>query len=304
MPTDAFGTYALPDGYEATTGETIEANQHNTPLEDIEAGLTQRLMASGVKPMSGPLLLADGTEALPAAAFNSANSRGWYKTTDGIGISIGGTKVVEITSGGIKIGARFIGELIPMSRLNAPALCVAPVGQALSRAGYPDLWVVAQAEIAGGNTFYNSGNGSTTFGIGDVRGRVFAALDNMAGTATANRLSSILSSSVLGAVGGVQSHILTTSELAAHQHTASGWSSGNQSASHNHFIQFLERGVTGGGDFAVLTGGTGFQDTTDDQNQNHIHGGIGGTTDSTGSSAAHTNVQPTMMVAYALFAGA
>ena len=37
----------------------------------------------------------------------------------------------------------------------------------------------ASAEIAAGNTLYTNGNGTTTFGIPDMRGRMRAAKDNM-----------------------------------------------------------------------------------------------------------------------------
>ncbi len=39
MPRNGQGTYSLPPVYEAVTGETIEAQQHNTPLEDIKNDL-------------------------------------------------------------------------------------------------------------------------------------------------------------------------------------------------------------------------------------------------------------------------
>ncbi|MEJ5081045.1 hypothetical protein [Ochrobactrum sp. MYb379] len=39
MPRNGQGVYSLPPVYEAVTGETIEAQQHNTPLEDIRSDL-------------------------------------------------------------------------------------------------------------------------------------------------------------------------------------------------------------------------------------------------------------------------
>lgn len=48
MPRNGQGVYSLPPVYEAVTGETIEAQQHNTPLEDIAADLNQpRSVATG-----------------------------------------------------------------------------------------------------------------------------------------------------------------------------------------------------------------------------------------------------------------
>jgi len=48
MPRDGSGVYSLPPGYEAVTGELIEATQHNPPLEDIAAALTQSIARTGV----------------------------------------------------------------------------------------------------------------------------------------------------------------------------------------------------------------------------------------------------------------
>jgi hypothetical protein len=99
MPSDGSGVYTLPAGYLAVTGETILASQHNPPLEDIEAGMTARLMRSGVAPMTGPLKIADGTVGAPSLAFNTAPTYGIYKTTNGIGASVNGAKVMEWVAG-------------------------------------------------------------------------------------------------------------------------------------------------------------------------------------------------------------
>lgn len=55
MPYDANGNFTLATGYQAVTGQTILASQHNPPLEDIGAGLSQVLVRSGVAPMGGNL---------------------------------------------------------------------------------------------------------------------------------------------------------------------------------------------------------------------------------------------------------
>lgn len=48
MPRNGQGVYSLPPVYEAVTGETIEAQQHNVPLEDIASDLNQpRSVATG-----------------------------------------------------------------------------------------------------------------------------------------------------------------------------------------------------------------------------------------------------------------
>lgn len=87
--------YSLPAGYLAVTGETIQATQHNPPLEDIKDALTARLMRSGAAPMTGPLKIADGAVGAPGLAFNTAPTHGIYKTTDGWGVAVAGALVAE-----------------------------------------------------------------------------------------------------------------------------------------------------------------------------------------------------------------
>jgi hypothetical protein len=55
MPFDSNGNASLVPGYLATTGQTILANQHNPPLEDIAGMLSQLVLRSGIAPMSGNL---------------------------------------------------------------------------------------------------------------------------------------------------------------------------------------------------------------------------------------------------------
>lgn len=98
MPTDSGGTYSLPSGSTATTGDTILASEHNTPLNDIASALTARLPVDGSKGMSGALKVADGSQAAPSIAFASETSTGFYKISVGeVGVSIAGTKVLDWT---------------------------------------------------------------------------------------------------------------------------------------------------------------------------------------------------------------
>ena len=73
MARNGSGVYALPDGYEAVTGETILATQHNTPLEDLAAD------ANTARP-----IVAGGTGATTAAGARTALGvdRAMAKSTD------------------------------------------------------------------------------------------------------------------------------------------------------------------------------------------------------------------------------
>jgi microcystin-dependent protein len=93
------------------------------------------------------------------------------------------------------------------------------------------------------------GDGSTTFNVPDLRGRVAAGRDNMGGSA-ANRLTTAGSGIAgvnLGDAGGTQTHTLTTSEMPAHTHTA-GFGAGTSSpAAGCGSVGQIDTGSTGGG---------------------------------------------------------
>jgi len=298
MPSDANGVYSLPTGYLAVTGETILASQHNPPLEDLAASMSQRVMATGAKPFTGPVKFADGIVSAPSITFSSATSTGVYKTTDGLGVSVGGIMVAEFTAGGIRTGARYLGELIPFTGLTAQALTVLVYGQTLSRTTYAALWAFAQTEIAAGNTFYNNGNGSTTFGIGDMRGRVPAGKDNMGGSA-ANRLTATTmspNSTTLGAAnGGLTGETYTLVTLNLPPYTPSGSVSSGLGGS-------FTKGILQGGVTPPLTnvGGAASGGQIGDISVSSTFTG----TAQGGTSTPMPVVQPTIITNYLLFAGA
>lgn len=295
MPSDANGVYTLPDGYLAVTGDTILASQHNPPLEDLAESMSQRVMASGAKPFTGPAKFADGTVSAPGITMASATSSGWFKTADGWGFSIGGAMVAEITAGGIRTGARYLGELIPFSGIAAQPLTVLPYGQTLSRTTYAALWTFAQTEIAGGNTFYNNGNGSTTFGIGDCRGRVIAGWDSMGGS-SANRLTAAddgLNGDTMGATGGGETQVLVTGNLPAY--TPAGTVGAGT----------VTGGAFGGSDPAGASIGAGGATATVKNNVAiAVSGGAFTGTPQGGTSTAFGIVQHTIIGNFLLFAGA
>lgn len=139
----------------------------------------------------------------------------------------------------------------------APAGWLLCFGQAVSRSTYADLFAV----IA---TTYGAGDGSTTFNLPDLRGRVAVGKDNMGGSA-ANRITSGgsgITGTTLGAAGGTQTHTLTTAEMPAHTHSI-----GTAAACSGGVVG------TGQGGSAVNTG-------------------------STGGGGAHQNTQPSIILNY------
>ena len=157
------------------------------------------------------------------------------------------------------------GAVIPFAGAAAPTGYLLCYGQAVSRTTYADLFAVV-AEV------YGVGDGSTTFNLPDLRGRVVAGKDDMGGS-SANRLtnqSGGVNGDTLGATGGAETHTLTAAQLAAHTH---------------QYNTTLPEGSA-----IVNAGGTGqLGDTVS---------GNGAETTSTGEGAAHNNVQPTIILNY------
>lgn len=299
MPSDSNGIYSLPNGYLAVTGTTILASQHNPPLEDLAAAMTQRLMANGANPMTAPLKFSTGSAAAPSATFNSAPTSGMYWTGTTLGFAIGGVKVAELATGGFKQGGHFVGELIPWSGTTAPAFTVLAYGQTLSRTTYADLWAFAQTEIAAGNTFYNNGNGTTTFGIGDLRGRTLAGKEDMGGS-SAFRLSSTYfgaNPQTMGAGGGTESKTLVTANLPPY--TPAGTNSGGSSTFSASIQASAQSGATATVASAIQNG-TGLNTTINPQTVQPTFTG----TAQGGTSTPFSLVQPTLICSYLLFAGA
>jgi microcystin-dependent protein len=102
-----------------------------------------------------------------------------------------------------------IGSCIDFFGTTAPnSAFVLAYGQAISRATYSTLFALF-------GTTYGAGDGSATFNIPDLRGRVVAGKDDMGGSAASRLTSSYFGSSAasLGAVGGAESLALTLAQI-------------------------------------------------------------------------------------------
>ena len=267
--------------------------------------MTARLSRDGTAPMTGPINLAAGSVTSSSLIFQGNVGNGLYPTMNGIGVGIGGAQVAEFVAGGIN-GAFLPGMMITWTGSTAPsALWVLPHGQTLSRLGQPQLWIFAQGEIAAGNLLYNNGDGSTTFGIPDMRGRVPAGWDKMGGVA-AGRLTSQVAGSTWGAAGGVQESPYRRLRFATHRLSCLT----NASPSYNLSSGCTSGGITDIGVTGTTTGGGGFGFNAVSSEGNV---GVTGFTTITANSlstvstntggAAHPNVQPTFICNYILFAG-
>jgi len=190
MPRDSGGVYSLPPGYLAVTGEDILASQHNPPLEDLGASMTASLPRNGSAPMQANLPMAN------------------FKVT---GLAAGTASSDAATKGQVDSAAP-VGAVMDYAGQTAPTGWLLCYGQAVSRTTYAALYALL------GGAFGN-GDGTTTFNVPDLRGRVAAGSDNMGGSA-ANRLTTAVftSGSVFSAVGGAQTIALTADQNGPHAH--------------------------------------------------------------------------------------
>ena len=160
--------------------------------------------------------------------------------------SLLGSGDLDIISGGDTLP---VGAIIPYSGSTIPTNFLLADGSAVSRTTYSELF-----EAIG--TTYGAGNGSTTFNLPNLKGKVPVGRD-----------SSDTSFDVLGETGGEKTHQLTVNEMPSHAHDTPIHSGGSQG-----LLGFM--GLTNGSSSTTLSGGSTF--------------GI----KNTGGSQAHNNLQP------------
>jgi len=160
------------------------------------------------------------------------------------------------------------GTILPYAGTAAPTGYLLCDGSAISRATNSDLFTLI-------GTTYGVGDGSTTFNIPDLRGRVIAGQDDMGGT-SANTLTDAQADQ-LGGTLGAEDHTLTSAEsgMPAHSHTVDDV--GGVVGTVDGLWPYGEKGSAG-----APSQGT---NTTNDANAQN-------------ASSAHNNVQPTIILNY------
>jgi microcystin-dependent protein len=275
-------------------------------LDELAAALgddanfaTTTATAIGLKaPLASPALT--GTPTAPTAAV--------------------GTNTTQIATTAFVQIANPTGAIVAFAGSSAPSGWLMCDGRStgISRTTYAGLFAVI-------GTTYGSGDGSTTFNLPDLRGRVIAGEDDMGGTA-ANRLTSGnsgISGTTLGAAGGderlhLHSHANTltnnavTSGGQSQTHTHTG-TTNNQGTNHAHSYTTVYL-YTGNVDYGNYYNGyyptgstTGINDnshahsfTSNVASQDHTHSVTSNVTISNANSGAggSQNVQPTIILNY------
>ena len=121
------------------------------------------------------------------------------------------------------------GCIMPYAGATAPDGWLLCHGQAVSRTTYADLFAAI-------GTAYGPGDGSTTFNVPDLRGRVAAGRDDMGGTDAGRLAGGVANRTTLGGAGGAATHTLGTRARCRRTAMASN------DPSHSH--QFLHGGST------------------------------------------------------------
>jgi microcystin-dependent protein len=182
------------------------------------------------------------------------------------------------------------GTMMQFAGSAAPTGWLLADGSAVSRTTYSSLYAAI-------GTTYGSGDGSTTFNVPDLRGRI--PVGKNTGTFSA-----------LGDNGGEETHVLSQAEMPSHNHTFSGSAmgahshtfSGDALPAHAHSYQEAIGNAQ--------TAGTGSDmDATTAANTSSVSAGTpsgsissnsagtpAGTISNAGSGSAHNNLQPYLVV--------
>jgi microcystin-dependent protein len=259
LPRDASGTFSNVAGTLVNTGDTIEPSQHNPAFNDVANALTGSLSRDGLGGMRAPLEMGGNRVTNLGAATLPSDA----------------VRLDQLTS----TMALPVGAIVDYAGSAAPTGWLLCYGQAISRVTYAALFTII-------GTAYGTGDGSTTFNLPDLRGRVGAGKDDMGG-ANAARLN-VYGGTTLGNAFGNQIAFLAEHHLPPHSH-------GVNDPGHVHDLTLPQRG----GNNNATSPPASF--VTDDAAAGSATGTTtsattGITTQATGGGLGHDNVQPTMIL--------
>jgi microcystin-dependent protein len=316
------GTFAVGDFVVDQTATVWVCTSAGTPGTWLNVASTRLALTGGT--MSGAIAMGTNKITGVGAATVSTDAASLANRLDQFAaptanISLNSQKITNLSNGGSSSDAAAFGQIpttssgllppgtiLDYAAVSPPSGFLACDGSAVSRITYAALFATI-------STAWGAGDGSTTFNVPDLRGRVGVGVGSV-GTNSQPTYA-------LAATGGEQLHSLSTGELAAHTHNGPshnhGGATGNQNALHTHggttgnddnnnttfgvayFSNGFPHGPTTPGDNdlgAYSDGGRHSHNfTTGTESAYHTHsiGSDGtGATSSTGSGTGHNTMQP------------
>lgn len=259
MATDATGT-PTPLGIPKynTAGDPPSGKGFNATMDSIDSIVTTLLAAKA--PLASPSLTGNPLAPTPAPGDNDT--------------SIATTAFV----------AAAMAALVPSGTIVKTAASAAPSGWIMADGSVVTRGGANAALFAAIGTTYGAGDGSTTFALPNLKGRVPIHPDG--GTFGA-----------IGSTGGEATHVLLTGEMPVHTHTASF--AGDVLAAHAHTYTSPDATSaiqgTSGGQFLsnavkTITAGT----ATSSVSAGTPTGTV--TVNNAGSGTAHNNIQPYIVI--------
>ena len=197
-----------------------------------------------------------------------------------------------------------VGEVTMWTTNTAPTGWLVCDGSAISRTTYSGLFAVI-------GTVYGAGDGSTTFNLPNLKGRVVVGRD-----------SADADWDTLGETRGSKTHTLVASEMPSHTHTQTAhnhsqsphahffWVTSTSAGSHNHTYTWDDSSTIqrGSGSFSTGSAPTPQTDNTSTAGA-HTHDVLGytanetavnieatATNQNTGGGGAHNNIQPSIVL--------
>ncbi len=257
----------------------------------------------------GNLFVSGSTISMNVTSVNMIETNtttGNLNVTNGITTGSLNVTGASILSGGITTGnINFTGSLYQNNSLytvtlppgfiiqyassSAPSGWLLCDGSAVSRTTYSALFAII-------STTYGSGNGSTTFNLPDLRGRVPIGFGQGSG----------LTNRSMANTGGAETHTLSTSEIPSHNHGVSDpghshsvYDPGHSHAMPSNYLRWAggDRSAGGGGDFGGkfgdYTGGAGTGISL-------YSASTGISINNAGGGGSHNNMQPFVVVNFVI----